>query len=337
MENTSTTAPNVFMIVGFALMLWFHPLQARNNGNGLSHDYYAKSCPNLEAIIKPVVEEAVKKEARIAASLLRLHFHDCFVKGCDGSVLLDDTSNFTGEKTANPNRNSARGFNVVDDIKSAVEKACPGEVSCADILTVAARDSVVLSGGPSWVVPLGRRDSRGASIQGANQNIPAPNSTHQTLETKFKLKGLNVVDLVVLSAGHTIGLSRCTSFKQRLYNFTGNGQADPTVDQSYLTQLRTLCPQTGTDDNQTTPLDPVTPTKFDTNYFKNLEVGRGLLITDEILYSTKGSKTEALVKYYAKNSQAFFKQFAKSIVKMGNITPLIKPRGVIRKNCRKMN
>jgi peroxidase len=60
-------------------------------------------------------------------------------------VLLDDdiAGNFVGEKTANPNNNSLRGFNVVDDIKAKLEKACPGVVSCADILALAARDSVV--------------------------------------------------------------------------------------------------------------------------------------------------------------------------------------------------
>jgi hypothetical protein len=48
------------------------------------------------------------------------------------------------EKNANPNIQSARGFEVVDEIKQAVDEACGRPVvSCADILAIAARDSVV--------------------------------------------------------------------------------------------------------------------------------------------------------------------------------------------------
>ena len=65
------------------------------------------------------------------------------MQGCDASVLLDDTSSFTGEKSASANVNSIRGFEVIDSVKSEVESLCPGVVSCADILAVAARDSVV--------------------------------------------------------------------------------------------------------------------------------------------------------------------------------------------------
>lgn len=74
------------------------------------------------------------------------------LQGCDGSVLLDDTSTFTGEKTAVQNFNSLRGFDVVDNIKAAVEKACPATVSCADILAIAARDSVVLVSDVSFII-----------------------------------------------------------------------------------------------------------------------------------------------------------------------------------------
>lgn len=68
-------------------------------------------------------------------------FNSISTQGCDGSVLLDGSD---GEKFANPNRNSARGFEVVDAIKAAVESECNATVSCADILAIAARDSVVL-------------------------------------------------------------------------------------------------------------------------------------------------------------------------------------------------
>ncbi|KAH9314519.1 hypothetical protein KI387_023146, partial [Taxus chinensis] len=119
--------------------------------------------------------------------------------GCDGSVLLDDSSTVTGEKTARPNANSVRGFEVIDTIKTQVEKACSGVVSCADILAIAARDSVVELGGPSWTVQLGRRDSRSASLSGANNQIPAPTSSLSSLITTFSNQGLSTKDMVALS------------------------------------------------------------------------------------------------------------------------------------------
>ena len=67
-----------------------------------------------------------------------------WLQGCDGSILLDDTSTFTGEKSAGPNANSARGFEVIDAIKTQVEASCKATVSCADILALAARDGVNL-------------------------------------------------------------------------------------------------------------------------------------------------------------------------------------------------
>ncbi|KAK9193643.1 hypothetical protein WN944_004340 [Citrus x changshan-huyou] len=45
--------------------------------------------------------------------------------GCDASVLLDDAATFTGEKTALPDFNSGRGFEVIDTIKCQLESSCP--------------------------------------------------------------------------------------------------------------------------------------------------------------------------------------------------------------------
>ncbi|KAJ3708433.1 hypothetical protein LUZ61_012138 [Rhynchospora tenuis] len=309
--------------------------QGGYQGGYLYPQFYDKSCPKAKEIVQSIVAQAVAREARMAASLLRLHFHDCFVKGCDASVLLDSSKNIISEKGSNPNKNSLRGFEVIDEIKATLEKVCPQTVSCADIVTLAARDSTVLAGGPYWEVPLGRRDSLGASISGSNHNIPAPNDTLPTIITKFKLQHLDLVDLVALSGSHTIGLSRCTSFRQRLYNQTGNGLADSTLEESFAAQLRGGCPRSG-GDNNLFPLDRVSPTKFDNLYYKNIVYGEGLLSSDQILF-TKSPDTMALVKLYAENEKLFLEQFAKSMVKMGNISPLTGYEGQVRKNCRFVN
>lgn len=63
------------------------------------------------------------------------------LQGCDASILLDSTAKNTAEKEAVPNL-SLGGFDVIDEIKTQLEKTCPGVVSCADILALVARDSV---------------------------------------------------------------------------------------------------------------------------------------------------------------------------------------------------
>ncbi|KAK8587077.1 hypothetical protein V6N13_086083 [Hibiscus sabdariffa] len=319
-------------------LLSFAPLCFSGNTLGGGHLYpqfYDHSCPKAQEIVRYFVVEAVAEDPRMAASLLRLHFHDCFVKGCDASVLLDSSATIRSEKGSNPNRNSARGFEVIDGIKAAIEEECPHTVSCADILALAARDSVVLTGGPYWDVPLGRRDSKGASLRGSNNNIPGPNSKFQTILTKFKLQGLNIVDLVTLSGSHTIGNAQCTNFRQRLYNQSGNGKPDYTLNKSYAARLRARCPTSGSDQNLFY-LDFVSPVKFDNNYFKNLLAYKGLLSSDQVLF-TKNDVSRELVKKYAYNQELFFEQFTKSIIKMGNISSLTGYKGEIRKNCRKVN
>lgn len=64
------------------------------------------------------------------------------MQGCDASILLNSTvgTNQT-EKDARPNQ-TLGGFEIIDAIKSEVERVCPGKVSCADILALAARDAV---------------------------------------------------------------------------------------------------------------------------------------------------------------------------------------------------
>ncbi|XP_028120871.1 cationic peroxidase 1-like [Camellia sinensis] len=293
----------------------------------LSSTYYSSTCSNVLTTIKTAVNSAVSSEARMGASLLRLHFHDCFVNGCDASVLLDDNSTFTGEKTATPNANSLRGFDVIDTIKSQVESSCPGVVSCADILAVAARDSVVALGGPSWTVQLGRRDSTTASLSAANSNIPGPTLNLSALITAFSNKGLSANEMVALSGSHTIGQARCTTFRTRIYNETN-------INTQFATALKANCPSTGSDNNLA-PLDTTSATSFDNAYYTNLQSQKGLLHSDQQLFN--GGSTDAQVNTYSSNSATFFTDFANAMVKMGNISPLTGTSGQIRTNCRKAN
>ncbi|KAK4718258.1 hypothetical protein R3W88_016596 [Solanum pinnatisectum] len=313
-----------------AIVLFFLVSLVGSSSAQLTTGFYSKSCPKLYETVKSVVNSAIQKETRMGASLLRLFFHDCFVNGCDGSLFLDDTSTFTGEKRAQPNFNSARGFEVIDNIKSAVEKVCPGVVSCADILAVTARDSVVILGGPNWDVKLGRRDARTASQGAANNSIPTPTSNLNRLISSFSAVGLSTKDMVALSGAHTIGQARCTSFRGRIYNETKN------MDASLARTRQNNCPRaSGSGDNNLAPLDLQTPTHFDNHYFINLVNKKGLLHSDQQLFN--GGSVDSIVKSYSNNPSSFISDFVTAMIKMGDIRPLTGSNGEIRKNCRRIN
>ncbi|CAN6212715.1 unnamed protein product [Urochloa humidicola] len=295
----------------------------------LTPDYYSETCPQALPTIKLLVGAAILTEPRMGASLVRLHFHDCFVNGCDGSILLDDTDDMIGEKTAKPNNNSVRGYDVIDTIKSAVNTVCLGNVvSYADIVAVAARDSIVALGGSSYDVLLGRRDATTASMDDANNDIPTPFMDVAALVSNFESHGLSLSDLVVLSGGHTLGYSRCLFFRSRLYNETDS------LDAAYAAALDERCPLSG-DDDALAALDD-TPTTVDTDYYQGLMNGRALLHSDHQLYG-QGGDTDSLVKYYADNPTKFWEDFGAAMVKMGNLSPLTGDEGEVRENCRVVN
>ncbi|GLJ25116.1 hypothetical protein SUGI_0480370 [Cryptomeria japonica] len=179
--------------------------------DGLSWRFYKNTCPKLESIVEERIKFYLKEDITQAAGLLRLHFHDCFVHGCDASVLLDGSPS---ERDFPSNKSPrAKVFEIINDIKRRVNKACGVVVSCADITALAARDSVAGSGGSKYKVPLGRKDSlKFASNETTIANLSAPTSNVTTLIKTLATKGLDVTDLVALSGGHTIGIGHCTSF-----------------------------------------------------------------------------------------------------------------------------
>ncbi|KAG6740019.1 hypothetical protein POTOM_057653 [Populus tomentosa] len=222
----------------------------------LKTGFYSSSCPKAEAIVRSTVESYFKKDPTIAAGLLRLHFHDCFVQGCDGSRYL-----------------------------------------------------------------------------------PSPLESIAVQKQKFADKGLDDHDLVTLVGGHTLGQTRCQFIRYRLYNFTATGNADPTINQSLLSQLRALCPNNG-DGTIPVPLDKDSQTDFDTSFFKNVRDGNGVLESDQRLWDD--AATRHVVKKYAGAIRGllglrFDVEFRQAFVKMSSIDVKTGTNGKIRKACSKFN
>ncbi|XP_062189887.1 peroxidase 2-like [Phragmites australis] len=301
---------------------------------GLKYGYYSRSCPPAEYIVKSVVGKAVRMNPGIGAGLIRMAFHDCFVQGCDASVLLDPTPvNPRPEKLGPPNFPSLRGFEVVDEAKAVLERVCPGKVSCADIVQYAGRDaSFFLSGYKvNYPLPGGRLDGRVSLENETLAFLPPPFFNLSQLITSFKVKGLNVDDLVVLSGSHTIGRSHCSSFSDRISTPPSD------INRGLATVLKKQCPANPTFNNDPTVVqDIVTPNKLDNQYYKNVLKHKVLFNSDASLLRSRQTARKVVENAFIRGR--WERKFAKAMVKMSLIEVKTAANGEIRtKSCRVVN
>ncbi|CAN8264446.1 unnamed protein product [Cochlearia groenlandica] len=293
--------------------------------------YYGNRCRNVESIVSSVIRSHVRSNAANAPGILRMHFHDCFVHGCDGSVLLAGN---TSERTAVPNL-SLRGFEAIEEAKARLEFACPNTVSCADILALAARDAVVLTGGQSWRVPLGRLDGR--ISQASDVNLPGPFDPVDKQKRDFANKNLNTIDLVTLVGGHTLGTAGCGLVRGRFFNFNGTGQPDPSIDPSFVPQVQARCPQ-NSDPTARVDLDARSAGRFDTSFLRNVRSRRVVLQSDLVLWND--AETRAIVERLLgirRPVLRFGSEFGNSMTKMSLIEVKTGSDGEIRRVCSAIN
>ncbi|XP_073128708.1 putative Peroxidase 48 [Henckelia pumila] len=327
----------------------------------LRYDYYNESCPFAEQIIRSIVREMYSLRPDVAPALLRLAFHDCFVEGCDASVLLDATEVMESEKDSPPNE-SLKGYDVIDIIKSELEESCPGVVSCADIVVLAARESVLLAGGPFYPLYTGRKDSTVSFFEEATYELPSPHDDLSKTIESFATRGFDERETVSLLGAHSTGTIHCKFFFNRLYNFSGTDGPDPSLDTEFLEQLRSTCnrshvlpspspsPSSSPSplsalnilSNRTLFQDPGMkmdyegPRKsFGVLYYRSLLQGKGLLFVDQQM--TSGEETETWVRAYASDVTLFRRDFGLTMIKLSDLGVRTSPMGQVRLNCRRVN
>ncbi|KAI5415048.1 Peroxidase 16 [Lathyrus oleraceus] len=290
-------------------------LTASTTSAQLTRGFYNNVCPNVEQVVRAAVTQKFQQTFVTAPATLRLFFHDCFVRGCDASVLIQSPNNKAEKDHPDDVSLAGDGFDTVIKAKAAVDK----DPKCR---------------GPFYNVDLGRRDGRISTLAGVQHNLPAPSFKLDQLNTMFNRHGLSQTDMIALSGAHTIGFSHCNRFSNRIYRFSGTTRIDPSLNLQYALQLRQMCPLK-VDPRIAINMDPVSPRKFDNQYYINLQQGKGLFTSDQVLFTD--SRSKATVNLFASNEKAFETAFIDAITKLGKVGVKTGNQGEIRIDCSKAN
>ncbi|KAK3125831.1 hypothetical protein QOZ80_7BG0610280 [Eleusine coracana subsp. coracana] len=287
------------------------------SGAELSYDYYNNNgsssyCPSAESLVKDAVKKAI----------------DMDPGGCDASVLLNTTTSKDSptdtEREGPPNKNSLRGFEVIDAAKAAIEAACPRTVSCADIVAFAARDaSSLLSYGSINIRMAGGRLDGRVSFANETDQLPGPFSSLAQLQSSFREKGLTSDEMVTLSGAHSIGKAHCGFFSDRL-------PPNPsTMDYAFATELEVKC-----EDNEANMVDQDYQTAYvlDNKFYENVRANKVLFDSDDAL------KTVREVKQNAEYPEIWERKFEKAMENLGRLVDVKSRReGEIRETCWRVN
>lgn len=297
----------------------------------LELNFYKERCSRAEDIIKQEVVKLYYKHGNTAVSWVRNLFHDCVVKSCDASLLLETVNGIESEQESGRSF-GMRNFKYVKTIKDALEKECPLTVSCADIVSLSARDGIAMLGGPRIEMKTGRKDSKESYISAVETSIPNHNDSISSVLARFQSLGIDVEGTVALLGAHSVGRVHCVNLVHRLYP-----TVDPTWDPEYAEYIKGRCPTPNPDPNEVLYArnDRETPMILDNMYYKNLLNHKGLLLVDQQLVSDP--TTAPFVEKMAADNGYFHDQFARAVQLLSETNPLTGDQGEVRKDCRFVN
>jgi len=253
------------------------------------------------------------------------------IQGCDASVLLNTTGSAQPTERASAPNLTLRGFDVIDAAKAELEDACPGVVSCADIVAFAGRDATYFLSGKAvdFDMPAGRYDGRVSLDSAALANLPPPFASLQELKDMFAAKGLDTEDMVTLSGAHTVGRSHCSSFSDRLPPNASD------MDPAFAAELQANCTSPTGADN-TVPQDFEAPNVLDSQYYRNVLNHEVLFGSDAALLAS--NQTAGMVRDNAFTPGLWEAKFKAAMVKMGRAGIKTSTNGgEIRKKCWMVN
>lgn len=240
----------------------------------------------------------------------------------------------------------------------------------------------------------GRRDRLSALKEAAGRELPAPQSNLSVILASFESKGfdsretvalLGILPLLVVigtanffkliqisllifpdAGAHSIGITHCEFFEDRLYSFSGTGKPDPQLNPDFLQELKAKCPFT-TATSSPSATTGSTPSSHASDYHKNFTVSsknrndrvidlsfnneggqkdfgiryykrlmqrKGVMFSDQQLLAK--DETERWVIAYASDPHRFRKDFAKAMTKLSSHKVLTGPQGEVRKTCSKV-
>ncbi|KQK07967.1 peroxidase 30-like [Brachypodium distachyon] len=261
------------------------------------------------------VRDIVQRNRAVAPGLIRLAFHDCWVKGCDGSVLLERADK-QAEMDA-PQNGGIRGLDLIQAIKDTLSLD-DSTVTCADAVVYAAREACnVLSGGNIVYAvdgPGSHKDTNASSMADAGA-LPGPTASFANLAANFNGKGFTPRDVVVLSGAHAVGLAHRPNFEARL---TANANE---ISQKYRNDVNVIsnASPNKTAHNNVRDLDKAEtePGVLDNNYYA-ANLGKKVLFSSDFALTTDGAALNNMTNF-KNDATMWFRLFEDAMARLSRL------------------
>lgn len=257
----------------------------------LESDYSSSFLQN--ALKQEILNKLVTQKANACPMGVRLAWHSAGTFDKSGGTGGTNGATMRFESEANDAANA--GLGIARDMLLPVKQEYPN-VSTADIWALAGAAAIEHSGGPKIPVGLGRTDETDPDKAPPNGRLPDASQGADHLRDVFYRMGFNDQEIVALSGAHTLG--RCHKTRS---GFDGPWTADPLkFDNSYFSNLLNL---------EWKPREWDGPLQY-------ADPSGELMMLPTDLALIQDEKFLPFVKYYAEDSDAFFRDFSAAFSKL---------------------